>query len=764
VNRLSIWTLRYPRAVLAILALITAGMGVGMFRLDTDLGYRAFLGASHPSVVAFDAFLDRFGGGLPLRAVFSCDESPCDTALDPDALEMARRVGDELASSHAVHAVTSPANAVVFDLTPMGPVPRRLVEDGAVAADRAHLAQRALEDPLWTGNLVSTDGRVGAIVIDLVSSDGDVARTAYADLDRALAPLEKEGWVFHRVGGPVEFVVAGGELDDAMKRIVPVMVGLIAVTLVVLFRSPLIAALVLVNTGVAVLWAHGAIGWLGWAQNSLTQTLAPLVLVIGVCDGIHLVSRYAALARDVAPTDRTARRRALQSAIDEIIRPCWMTSATTAAGFLSFATVDLASFVQYGIIAASGVLAAFVLTFTLLPILLLPVRVEWIEVTSASDLWVRGLDRLVSISTRGRGPILVVAALALAGFGFGMAQLRVHSSFDELYGAESRVVQWSHFVADHLRDPDSLEVDLLAPASTDLRAEEPRRAIRAVVDSLAAIPELHNARSLLDHPLGALAIPDDGEELDEGTRSWVSSDRRHLRISLEVGKLSQPAMRRVLDEVHSALDSELSEGWSASLTGPFAITHDMVEAISDTQLRSFVSAAIAVTLLLAFYMRSVGWALVAMVPTLLPVVTTLGAMGLLGVPLDVGTAMVAAVVLGIAVDDVVHLLDRFRLHRAAGADVDAAIHGAVRDVGRAVVSTSLALAAGFAALALSPWASVAHFGLISAIAILGALLTDLLVLPSLLSLGSKLALNRPSGAVVQASTFPDGDPLERTEP
>jgi predicted RND superfamily exporter protein len=110
-------------------------------------------------------------------------------------------------------------------------------------------------------------------------------------------------------------------------------------------------------------------------------------------------------------------------------------------------------------------------------------------------------------------------------------------------------------------------------------------------------------------------------------------------------------------------------------------------------------------------------------------------MGWLGVSLDIGTAMVAAVVLGIAVDDVVHLLDRFREKRDLGADVEAAMHDAVREVGQAVVSTSLALAVGFGALALSPWASVAHFGLISAIAIVAALATDLLLVPALVGVG-----------------------------
>lgn len=737
-KRLPELALRAPIWALALLGVVTALVGSGALRLDSDLGYRAFLGTHHPSVTAFDGFLERFGGGLPLRAVFSCDESPCQSALDASALEMARDVGDELARSPAVSGVTSPANAVLFQPTPAGPVPRRLVQDGSVVPDREQLAPRALSDATWQGELVSADGRVGALVVDLVSSSGDVAREAYSALDSALAPFEARGWVFHRVGGPVEFVVAGGELEDAMKQIVPAMVGLVALSLVLLFRSVLAAALVLATTGVAVVWAHGAMGWLDWPENSLTQTLAPLVLVIGVCDGIHLIARYVGRCRAGHVHDRDGRRRALEAATAEVIRPCWMTSATTAAGFLSFVTADLTSFVQYGVVAAVGVLAAFLLTFTLLPILLLPIPSRWIHVPQASALWARFLDRIVTISTRHRASILAGAAIALAGFGFGMTMLRIHSSFDELYGADSRVVRWSHFVSDHLRKPDSLEVDLTVPPATDLRSDATRATIRSISDALAGIPELESPRSLLDHPLGVLAIPEQGAGAEApreaGLGRWLSSDLRHVRLSLQVDKLPQLTMRRVIGDARKRLDEELPAGWSAELTGPLTLTHDMVEAIDRTQIRSFAGAAIAVTVLLAFHLRSVPWALLAMIPTLLPVVSTLGAMGLVGVPLDVGTAMVAAVVLGIAVDDVVHLLDCFLERRKLGIPVVAAIHDAVREVGQAVVSTSLALAVGFGALALSPWASVAHFGLISAIAILAALVTDLLVLPALVCL------------------------------
>ena len=135
--------------------------------------------------------------------------------------------------------------------------------------------------------------------------------------------------------------------------------------------------------------------------------------------------------------------------------------------------------------------------------------------------------------------------------------------------------------------------------------------------------------------------------------------------------------------------------------------------------------------MIAVFIRSLTWAALALVPTVLPVVVTLGLMGLGGLSLDLGSAMVAAVVLGIAVDDSIHLLEQFRRRRRAGAPPGAAMRDAVRHVGRAVITTSVALALGVSALALSPWQSVASFGLVSAVAILAALAATLWVLPAL---------------------------------
>ncbi len=764
-------SLRHPALTLGLLGAISLVAAAGLPRLSTDVGYRAFLGADHPSVRRFDDFLARFDGGLAMAAVWSCDETPrCESVFDAASLEMAYTVVKTLEQSDAVRRVEGPATARLVVPTPFGPTTRRFVEgdDGAPVDDADLLAERASRDPGWRNLLVSQDKSVAAVVVELPSSDSKVALAAYRALDSALTPFEDgDAFRFHRVGGPVEFVVAAAELERATTLLIPLMVLLVGATLLVLFRSLAAAVLALLPIGVAVLWTVGLLGWLGWPQNSLTQALAPLVLVIGVCDGIHLLSRYAsegakAPARRVdAPTTdcgtRAWRADLLQRAARDVELPCLMTSLTTAAGFLSFATASLESFVHFGIVAAAGVMAALVLTFSLLPLMLHLTAPDRIYMRDVSGRWEAALQGALHLSER-RGRVVLTASLLLAAIcSFGMTRLEADASFEDLYGARSRVVLWSRFVAEHLRRPETLEIDLLLPES--LRISDPRAlaTIARLERRLAEFAQIGPARSLLgpiswyhrlirnDDP--SFERPGDSEQEnralismatafgagvgEDGLASWLSHDRRHVRISLEAGKSPQIVMRQVMTDVRRILEQELPPGWYGAATGPYVVVHDMIDAIRSTQLRSFLAAGLAVLALLAIFLGSTGWALLALIPAVLPVVTTLGAMGLLGIRLDVGSAMVAAVVLGVAVDDIIHLLDAFRRRRRSGVSASAAMRGAATHVGRALVTTSIALAVGFAALALSPWQTVANFGLVSAIAILAALVSTLLVLPAL---------------------------------
>lgn len=744
--------LRRRGLVVAVVSLVTVLAAVGIARLRTAVGYRAFLGDRHSAVRTLDDFVERFGGGVPVVAVWSCRETPvCESALDARSLAMAADVATRLAKVDGVLRVDSPATTPVLVQPAIGlPESRRLTRDGRPVADRAEVASAALSSPLWRGQLVSDDGTAGAIVVQLASTDGTTSRRVVHALERALRPYEAEGFAFALVGGPVEFVVAGAELERTMHRIVPLMVGLIAVVLTVVVGAPRATACVLGAVGLVVVWVLGLAGWIGWPETSLTQALPPLLLVVGVCDGVHL---FSAVRRRPA-TDAPAVR--VVAAADEVRGACVMTSVTTMAGFGSLATSGLQSIERFGILAALGVGAAFVVTF-----MVVPVAFVWSGV--AGEPAGRRHGRLDAVAAgiagtaaRRAGVVLAATAIAAAVAGWGIGRVRFGATFEDLYGAHSRVVRWAATVERTLRRPDTLEIALRAPDGGGAAAPtaEAFRVLDALARSLAGVPALGREWSILDamRHLNGMVHRDplvlDGREDERGRPGsllrliaseepvlvgrWVAPDGT-LRLSVEADKVPQDELTATLAAVRARVAAVVPPGWTVVVTGPLAVVQQMLDEIRATQLRSFAWAAVVVGALVGLFFRAAIATTLVLLLAVLPVELTLGLMGATGMPLDVGSAMVAAVVLGIAVDDAIHVLVAWRRLRRDGAPPLAAVLAALRITGPPVIGTSLALAAGFATLLLSPWHSIAAFGLTAGLAILLSLVAVLVVLPAIVA-------------------------------
>jgi len=749
-GRLTEISLEFPRATVAVLAAITLLLAAGLPRLRTDAGFRAYVGEDHPAVDQLDAFVERFGGGLPVAAVWSCaDTDACEHVFDPSALMMAYTVATWMRQADGVLSVESPATSAIIVPSDVGFSVRRPVENGLPARDLEFLRNRALDDPLWIGQLISADGMVGAIIVQLASSDSSVNFKVMRSLEIALQPFETEGYEFHLVGEPVEFVVAGADLQSDSIKLVPAIVAVIAAILLLLFRSPMATLIALFSVGLAVVWAFGFMSWLGWPQTAVSQALAPFILVVGVCNAVHLLSRFAAASSGASEVAGAVRRAA-----GDVGNPCLVASVTTAVGFLSFATSGAISFVHFGVIAAVGVVSGLTLSFSLLAILVVLTRPH-VTAVSEGSVWKGILDGLAAASQR-RAPLILLGAVVLGAVGiFSTRWLRVEVDIYHMFGEESQVVKWTRFVESSLRDTDTLEISLALPEGQSL--EEPRvlSQIQSLAKGLEALDGLVQAQSVLE-PLGWVnrILHDDRPEFDrpadraaanaelmlllslqnpESIDQWVSLDHRELRMSVQTDADSYTQSGRILRDVRSYMDASLGSEWRVELTGPMSALYHMIDEVQATQLRSFGTATAVVFVLVVIFLRSLSWALAAMIPTLLPVIVTLGAMGIWDIYLDMGTAMVAAVVLGIAIDDTVHLLTQYRRRLVAGMAPDRAIREAVRHVGRAVVTTSVALSMGFFVLTLSSWESVASFGFLSGVAILGAMVADLVVLPALLT-------------------------------
>jgi predicted RND superfamily exporter protein len=604
----------------------------------------------------------------------------------------------------------------------------------------------ALADPLWSGTIVSTNGRVGAIVVELNSTEGAALSTTMSAVRESISPFSAHGFDFHIVGEAAVSVAAQETGRDSAARAGVFTGGILFATLLLLLRSVPAVIATLSTIGVASAWTIGLLPLLGWQQSHLTSGAATIILVIGCADCVHFVSRYLEVRQDF--TDSIS---ALAAASRYVLAPCLLTTATTIGAFISFAGGEVLALRQFGLMAAIGISWAFLLTFSLFPalLILLPPRPRRPRYSNA---WQEVLGRVARFGLRRRGLVLALSiGLAILG-GLGIPNLRVEMNVAELWGPEHPVTRAIDFVSQHLQRADRLEIWLSLPTGTQIEDPETLLALADLEESLKGLQGIGRPQSLVTvlrhthHLLSdgdAEALPESDAAIGEllflvssGASGvldpWLTMDQRHTRLSFEVDDLSMEEKSRLLDQVDQRL-SALPDSWTATVTGPLVLTSEFGEAFSRSQTNIVSASSLLVTAMIGIYLRSLPWALLAIIPNAVALLLMFGTMGHWGMLLNFGSAIVAPIAIGIAADDTIHFLTAYSRERRSGKHPIEALHGAISGVGEAVITTAVALSLGFLSMMTSPMATVADMGLLCAIAILGATAADLLILPALIA-------------------------------
>jgi predicted RND superfamily exporter protein len=401
--------------------------------------------------------------------------------------------------------------------------------------------------------------------------------------------------------------------------------------------------------------------------------------------------------------------------------------------------------------AAIGVSLAFLLTFSLLPACL-ALRPPQTRRHQYSLAWQEVLGRLADLgSQRSRLVLLLAGALALVGAA-GVPKLRVELGLHDLWGPDHPISRALSVVSDKLQKPDRLELDLELPPGARLsdpaviqRLDDVQRGLadlNGLEEPRSIVSLLRHAQERLQGPGASLPNSEDavGELLtvisagdSTSLDSWVTLDHRRVRVSFEAQKLSLPEKQRLLADAESLLREQVPPGWRHSLTGPVVLSYRHGSEFGRSQTRIVSASTLLVFLLIGLYLRSLPWAFLAMIPNAVALLLLFGAMGHWGIQMNFGSAVVAPIAIGIAADDTIHFLTAYSRERRSGLPAVQALRTAISRVGEAVIATAIALGLGFLSMMTSPFPSISNIGLLGAVAIIGATLADLLVLPALIA-------------------------------
>jgi hypothetical protein len=653
-------------------------------------------------------------------------------------------------------------SATSLATTPLG---RRIIDlDAGLSAGWARRLVGLME-----GYAVGPDHRTAAVVCVLrppdaaarTARDQAVSRAGTIDALREVMRAYPSG----TVAGEPAMLRDGFAMLERDGNLLGTASGILAgLVLLVSFRSLrwLVVPLAVVLWS---LWAtRGTLAVLGLELTMVSTMLSAMIVVVGIATVTHVIVEFRgqrALGLEPAA--------ALRAALAVLFWPVLGAIATDVIGFGSLVASRVGPVHDFGVMTSIGAVMVLVAAGIVLPFLALAGRFDadprmaWGESILGS-----GLDGLVSRIVRRPVPVLCVSLAVVAAAMTGMRWLAVETDFTRNFRPDSPTVAAYRMVETRLGGagvwdvlvpaPDPVDGDTLVAAARlcgRLREEVtlPDQAgrpvpaltkVMGVTDALSAAPLLPIQPGAVMAGVINLMLQQDAADRPGLGRGLVGRDPADdsvwLRISLRARE-QQPAeaKRAIVAQVRRIVAEEFPAAAgrpAGEVTGFFVLLAQLVDRMLADQWLTFLLAAAGIFLLLAVAFRSPLVAAIALVPNALPIFVVLGLMGWCGARINMGTAMIAAVSMGLSVDSSIHYIAAFRRRLAADGACTAALGTAHQTAGRAMIFSTLALVVGFLALTTSGFMPTVSFGWLSCLTLLGGLVGNLVVLPVLLVLAT----------------------------
>jgi predicted RND superfamily exporter protein len=550
-------------------------------------------------------------------------------------------------------------------------------------------------------------------------------------------------------------------------------ITLLAMTLWLVFRRFRWIILPLLCSVLSVVVTCGLLGAFGWEVTVISSNFISLQLIITMAVVIHLIVRYRELA---CTNPGMSKHQLVLETVLSMARPCTFAVLTTVAGFSSLILCDILPVINFGWMMSAGIGISLLLTFIVFPTLLMLLPKKIPELCQVGPTFTTAL---ADFTERRSGTILLFSLLLFIGSLIGSSRLVVENSFIDYFRDSTEIYRGMKVIDQQLGGTTPLDIIVDFPQQESTRRSPPNaggdlfseldaeflkeqnesqywfterkmRQVEAIHDYLDGLPETGKVLSLATMLKVGRRL-NDGKNLDsfklaliynelpEQFRSiilspFVSVENDQVRFSLRV-RDSEPDLRR--NELLKRIDRDLSEklGLAPGQTrqaGILLLYNNMLQSLFSSQILTLGAVVLVLMLMFMLLFRSFKLSLIAIFPNLLSVGTVLGFMGLVGIPLDMMTITIAAISVGIAVDDTIHYIHRFRREFMQVGDYIEAMHRSHESIGHAMYYTSVTVIIGFSILILSNFIPSIYFGLLTSLAMVIALLAALTLLPSLI--------------------------------
>ena len=541
--------------------------------------------------------------------------------------------------------------------------------------------------------------------------------------------------------------------------------------LVLFFKNPRWVMLPMFCCVVTGLLMLGILGLMNWNVTVISSNFLSILLIITLSLTIHLIVCF----RDLQITSINKKHKELiTETISSMFRPCFYTILTTAVAFGSLIVSEIRPVIDFGWIMVIGLFIAFVISFSVFPAVL--ALLPKIEPSKRVDYTRTFLLKIASIVQSDYKLVIFICVSLLIIVGIGISRLEVENRFIDNFKSSTEIYQGMKVIdqelggttpLDIIIDPDeefySFKEEIIEEEFDSIFSDpsddvndysywlnrtmmDKIRQIHNQIESYPTVGKVLSISSGIDiieklnnGPLENFEMAVIYKSLPEEIKDtlitpYLSDDANQIRFSIRAIE-TDPSLNRkqLLSDIQDYIINEMEFSKDqVHLTGMLVLYNNMLQSLYRSQILTIGAVFIAIFITFVVLFRSVKLALLGIIPSIFSTVLILGVMGWLSIPLDMMTITIAAITIGISVDDTIHYIHRFRHEYAVDKNIEECIKRSHGGIGKAIYHTSVAIIFGFAILSLSNFIPTIYFGLLTGLAMLLALAGNLFLLPSII--------------------------------
>jgi len=735
---------KYSIPIIILVIVLTIIMGYFALQIDIEAGIKDMLPQNSPVVERFEDVSDTFGS-LTYTAVMVHD----DDILDQSTLQKIEAMTQEFSEAEGVSDVISLTNIKDIEGGAAGITVKEFIDKiPETESEIESLKNQLSNEEQYVGKIFTPDFKDSMILVKF--EDQEEPEVVVSRIRNIVSQYEGPE-EFYLAGTPVIVTDATNYMKRDLSRLLPFVIAAIIAVLYISFRSKRGVILPILTVLISVIWALGIQELLGKSLSMISTVLPVLLVSVGSAYAIHIVARYYEGIQE-----GYEKKEAVKKAIKNVGIAVIMAGGTTMIGFASLFFSDLVIIQDFALGTTIGVGIALLVSIIFIPAVLINLKVtqksrEGKEIKLTQNIF-NGIESLVF---KYRKPLLIIVALIIISSILVIPTIETESNYITYFKKGSTTRVSTNLVDERFGGSQPVEVVI----EGNIKNPELLKQMRDFQEEAVQLPYINNAQSMVNvfrEENMALnntrEIPTTQNQIaqyllllemsdKELISNYLTFDYQKNRIQMTMEMVSSTEQKEVLGELEKLIDEYFGDEFNAQITGVPSLSLEINDRIISGQIKSLISAVLFTFVITSLLLKSIKRGFFTTLPIAFTVLVNFGLMGMLNIKLDIATAMIASVAVGIGVDYSIHIFTRFIEEDGEGDNPAQALRIAIRTVGRANLYNASAVIVGFAVILLSSFPPLVSFGGLTAFTMVVSFFGALVLLPVLILSAYKMSGN-----------------------